>query len=105
MAVVVSKLSSDRSLVLKGVLDAQLNSTAKVEIPLPENCLDAAVVQVYGADGVLIVPGATTYSAKIVDQTVAQTVSGDKNVPGKVEITAGTGNLASGVKIIVIAFS
>lgn len=101
MAVVVSKLGSDRALVLKGVLDAQLNSAAKVEIPLPENCLDAAVVQVYGADGVLIVPGAATYSAKIV----AQTVSGDKNVPGKVEITAGTGNLASGVKIVVIAFS
>lgn len=101
MAVVVSKLGSDRALVLKGVLDAQLNSTAKVEIPLPENCMDAAVVQVYTPNGALVVPGAATYSAKIV----AQTLSGDKNVPGKVEITAGTGNLASGVKIVVIAFS
>lgn len=101
MAVVVTKLGSDRALVLKGVLDAQLTSTNKVEIPLPENCKDVALVQVYGADGVLIVPGATTYSAKIV----AQTVSSDKNVPGKVEITAGTGNLASGVVINVVAFS
>ena len=101
MAVVVTKLGSDRALVLKGVLDAQLTSTNKVEIPLPENCKDVALVQVYGADGVLVVPGATTYSAKIV----AQTVSGDKNVPGKVEITAGTGNLASGVVINVVAFS
>ena len=101
MAVVVTKLGSDRALVLKGVLDAQLTSTNKVGIPLPENCKDVALVQVYGADGVLVVPGATTYSAKIV----AQTVSGDKNVPGKVEITAGTGNLASGVVINVVAFS
>lgn len=88
-----------KSVLVKGVLDASLASAATVVLTLPENCFDVAFISVFLADGTLVVPGATTYSAKIT----AQSVSSDKNVPATVTITAGSGGLASGAVVAVAA--
>ena len=84
----------------KGEITAKLTAAGAagdtLTVQLPNN-VKAVLVDAIGADGVFLVRGATTYSAKLVEPTVV----GGVQTPGSLVFTIGSAGLAIGTKLIV----
>lgn len=84
----------------KGDVTAKLTAAGAagdtLTIQLPNN-VKSVIVDAIGSDGVFLVRGATTYTAKLIEPS---TVAGVQT-PGSLVITVGSGGLAIGTKFVV----